>query len=746
MVTDLRRNHHFRRIAGIAGDLAICAVKHRDCKVRLRRYRACGSGNRDHRLGRDCFFCDLKALGIFPDRVLGMIEMELVAVTDADLLCAPTTVCVRCQNRKLLLLRQIIYRDPHTGNAGSVLIRHHTFHTAHRVHQCLRGEGYPVGLSIGLGIAALHAVDRQQRTGGEAVAANGGNPFTDPNLLQRAAVSEAPRTNGCQALRQNNFSQTAAVAKRIIGNGYNAFRDFQPGQLGAADEDRAAVVIGRTPAGMFGGTFRPALGIIHSGQLDAAVKYPVAQRAHAIRQVQLRQTGAVLEAVMPNGRQALRQGHRRNAGTTAEGTHANAARALSHGDASQTAAALKGIVRDRGQTSRQLHANQTLAALERIAAHLHQAFVQTDLPQARTILEGIAADLLQRFREINTHKAGAALERIGSNDLQPAVFRKADHIQVFIVLERTDTNGLQAGRQHDLFQIRIAAQGIIRQRRHSFGKLHGFQTGAALEHITAVVVGRAPAGVLTGTFRPAQRQTYRRQCRTIGKYTSAKGRHAVRDGDRLQPGAVLERVMPNRCQAVRQADLLQALAATEGHHIDFLRTFHHDRFQLAAAVKAALGNHGHGFGNGDLRQRCTAGKDIGAEGTDSFGQFHRCQRRAAAESVALDGRHLRTLGEGYGFQPGAVQEGTAANGLQTGRQHDLFQIRIAAQGIVRQCRHSFGKLHGFQTGTALEHITAVIVGRAPGGVLTDALRPAQRQANRRQCRTIGKYTTAQGCH
>ena len=228
-------------------------------------------------------------------------------------------------------------------------------------------------------------------------------------------------------------------------------------------------------------------------------------------------------------------------------------------------------------------------------------------------------------------------------------------------------DALQSRRETDLPDGPASAERVVADHRQAFRERR---------------VGQGRAAVITvgGDLADALRYTRRLQRGAFRKGISAK--RCQRGGQvRLFKGAALiERVLPDLQQSLRQTDFLQRRAAAEGVIFD----------------------RGQSLRQTDVRQRRAAIKAVDRDGRDFFGDIGRFQRDAFRESEHA--QRFQRSGQLRFLQRAALIKRVAADAGQPLRQRDLPQGSASAQGVAAKGGQSRAEIDLLQRLTLIKGI------------------------------------------
>ena len=396
------------------------------------------------------------------------------------------------------------------------------------------------------------------------------------------------------------------------------------------------------------------------------------------------QGGAALERIVADGGDAIAELQIRKARAAAEGCHANRC-GLADGYTLQRRAFLKGALTDLGDRIRNGDLRELFTFQERTFADLGKVFLDHELGSVLAAVECAILDHRHGLRQIDLRQCGASSECVRADGLDAVLDRNS--LEEVTALECLSTQCCHAAADNDLAQagavlertvVRSHTIRILSDGCHGIRDHQGFQGGAVLE---CLIVNRGDAF--------AERQLL--QARTAGECTDAdcccladlggadacacrKGAvtdlgHAVRYSQLRQSTAIIERLLTNGIDTVRDGQRCGAAAAGECACTDGIRAVRDGDFlEHCAAQECIVTDGGNAALEGDSLQMAAGSECLGAQRGQTLADDDLLEVGAALEcavvgirSVCVLTDHRDAVRDGQLGDAGLCLEGIAGN-------------------------------------------------------------------------------------
>ena len=237
--------------------------------------------------------------------------------------------------------------------------------------------------------------------------------------------------------------------------------------------------------------------IVESAQRHAALEHAarvdiIAQHAHAVRQVRVGQSGAIVERAAADDLQTIVERHVHQARASREGILAQLLQVRGQGHRAQAGAVFEDTRAERQNRVGQLDAPQAGAAAEDAIADGFDGIGHAHVFQAGLVLEHVVADggdLVVLVRHLGDHHDGARAGPAGDGGvvqvgiLEGELLHGRDDLLVGDVVRGAVARGVDA-RQTPAHHVRTAFEGIRGDVAQTLGEVHA-PDGAVRERLRA---------------------------------------------------------------------------------------------------------------------------------------------------------------------------------------------------------------------------------------------------------------------
>ena len=374
---------------------------------------------------------------------------------------------------------------------------------------------------------------------------------------------------------------------------------------------------------------------------------------------------AVIERGAAQGGDGLGNGDGLQSLPAVEGVGADGGQALLQGQGGGLGAAAEGVIAHGLHGGRQVHSRQRGAVAERIGRYGGKALAEGHGLERGAAVEGVLTQGGEAIGQSNGRQLGAALEGGGADLLEAG--RQRDGRDGGVLIEQVVADGLHAVGDG------VGGAGEVLGQAHQNLAAAG-QNGAVLGPLEGSAVLDDVA--LKGLAAQGRRQTEGQALGLVGG----------REGQGLEAGAVLERLLADEGDVVGNNEVHQRGAALEHLLTDGGQPGGHKGGQVQAVVECgiqALGIAQHGDGG-----HIAAGKGVGAD-------------------------EGQALGDGHLLQTGAAGKAAGAHGGDVAQVGQRLQALAGEERRLGQLGQVLGQLHGGY-GRAVGELVAVCVHRGDG--------------------------------
>ena len=351
----------------------------------------------------------------------------------------------------------------------------------------------------------------------------------------------------------------------------------------------------------------------------------------------------------------------------------------------------KSVILDVGNLVVQVDGAQLTAAVEGIVTDDADAVVQRDAEQFRAILTEVVGHIVDARRHVDTGELFTALERAVVH-LGDAVGQR-DGGEAGILEHVAAGEGQRVHRRDiDVGKLRTITESGMAQARRTVGQHYLLQLVAVVEHAV---------GHLLDALREAELGDAVAALEGIVLYLG----DALGQRQALHGVAIAEGIVADGLQTFAERDAPDHLIIHKGMVADGLQRGRQDDGCRSAGV-VVEGILGDGLNAGrdvDILEKVALAEAAGADEGNSVGQRDLQQLVAVVEGLSLQARHA---GGNYQRREARAVESIAANGGDGIAEADGGQTAVVSHGIVANGGGGPGQLKAAQHGHVVEHVAA----------------------------------------